>query len=107
MSDYTPTTDEMLDGYVTMKRREIPGDPILASIQALSEAERWLAAHDAEVRSHALNDAYWAVHVHRFDCTNGIRPVNSLYAGVQAAKYAISELNGTPIVRPWPIGDAS
>lgn len=54
---YTPTTDEMLDGYVTMKRREIPGDPILASIQALSEAVRWLAAHDAEVRAGVQGDA--------------------------------------------------
>lgn len=51
MSEYTPTTDEMLDGYVTMRRREIPGDRVLASVQALGEAERWLAAHDAEKRA--------------------------------------------------------
>jgi hypothetical protein len=51
MSDYTPTTDEMLDGYVTMRGREIPGDRVLASVQALGEAERWLAAHDAEKRA--------------------------------------------------------
>lgn len=51
MSEYTPTIEEVLDGYVTMRGREIPGDRVLASIQALSEAERWLAAHDAEKRA--------------------------------------------------------
>lgn len=56
MSDYTPTTDEVRAMYVTgtpPHRVTIP--------QGNGEFDRWLAQHDAEVRTAALNAAADAV----------------------------------------------
>lgn len=72
MSEHTPTTDEMLDGYVTMRRREISGDRVLASVQALGEAERWLGAHDAAKRTEweaEQGETEWAVRLRPDDET--------------------------------------
>lgn len=95
MSDHTPTTAQIRTGYASVAYTHEGVDLRLVVF------DRWLAAHDAEVRAEALHDAFWAVHAHRFDHTKGIRSVNSLYAGVQASKYAISELHRSPIIRPW------
>lgn len=43
------TDDEMFDGYRQMRAREILGDHLEASLQAMCEAQRWLAAHDADL----------------------------------------------------------
>lgn len=44
MSDYTPTTE-------TVRERFADGFPRAGYIQALEDFDRWLAAHDAEVRA--------------------------------------------------------
>jgi hypothetical protein len=49
--EYTATVDELIDGYRAMRAREIPGDRVLASIQAVMEAERGIAAVQAAVRA--------------------------------------------------------
>jgi len=55
MSDHTPSTDEVGEAYIQMRVREsgasTPDERILASVDALPEWERWLAAHDATVRA--------------------------------------------------------
>lgn len=56
MSDYTPTTDEVRAMYVTgtpPHRVTVP--------QGNAEFDAWLAQHDAEVRTAALNAAAEAV----------------------------------------------
>ena len=55
MSNYTPTTDEVRDayGYWSDSGPHAPPD----------EFNRWLAAHDAEVRAQALNEAADKIHV--------------------------------------------
>jgi hypothetical protein len=78
---------------------------------------RWKqAAHDAEVRAgvvaeepetpeqaraHAMHDAFWAVHVGRFHGRDAQHGVDTFYAGTNAAKRAIEDLHGSPIIRPW------
>ena len=62
MSDYTPTTEEVRADYVrdhTHGYDEYQGDRTLTAVQGDHEAEfdRWLAQHDAEVRTAALNAA--------------------------------------------------
>ena len=55
MSNYTPTTDEVRDayGYWSDSGPHAPPD----------EFNRWLAAHDAEVRAQALNEAADKIYV--------------------------------------------
>lgn len=106
MSEYTPTTERVRDTWTNAMSEgcasgEEPVDAQWDTERRDAQFDRWLAAHDAEVRAEALHDAYWAVHGHRFDHTNGIRPMNSLYAGVAAAKVAITDLHGNQIVGPW------
>lgn len=50
MTDYTPTTE-------TVRERFADGFPRAGYIQALEDFDRWLAAHDAEVRAAALREA--------------------------------------------------
>lgn len=47
---YTPWDDEIIDAYRAMRAREIGGDPVLASVESIAEASRWMADHDARVR---------------------------------------------------------
>ncbi|RBO72825.1 hypothetical protein [Microbacterium sp. H6] len=58
MSEYTPTTDEMRAFY-TAERLDGPhlgGFPLPTVEQAETEFDRWLAAHDAEVRAEARHE---------------------------------------------------
>jgi hypothetical protein len=52
-------------------------------------------------RTRALHDAFWAVHAGRFHGSNAEHGVNTFYAGTNAAKRAIENLHGSPIIRPW------
>ena len=54
MSDYTPTTDEVRDAYVDTGWA---ADGSLSDPRDPDEFDRWLAAHDAEVRAQALREA--------------------------------------------------
>lgn len=59
MSDYTPTTDELRDTYVSARASGEPGSPPCGKggeRLARTEFDRWLAQHDAEVAAMALWD---------------------------------------------------
>lgn len=66
MSEYTPTTDEMRAFY-TAERLDGPhlgGFPLPTVEQAETEFDRWLAAHDAEVRAGVVaEEPEWEVGV--------------------------------------------
>ena len=48
MSDYTPTTDEVRGAYVSARSEEEFAASYLSQFEP--EFDRWLAAHDAELR---------------------------------------------------------
>lgn len=61
-TEYTPTMDELVDGYRAMRARDAgrvePHDRILLSIEAVAEAKRALAARDREVAEKAWDEGY-------------------------------------------------
>ena len=54
VSDYTPTTDEVRGDYANFQLPASGGDFRVEYAEGLAEFDRWLAAHDAEVRASAL-----------------------------------------------------
>lgn len=75
--DYTPTTDEVRDGYATDPESEYY-DPIgyPAYARGLRRAfDRWLAAHDREVAERAAQRVrdYWDACGELIDSNNGAR----------------------------------
>lgn len=55
MSDYTPTDSLIRNGYLYVDRE--PGEPQSVLVERGEQFDRWLAQHDAEVRTAALNAA--------------------------------------------------
>jgi hypothetical protein len=84
MGDYTPTTEEVMRGFVAQNYKLVPqrdGESFsmwlsrfsieieTGELQIASEAaaRRWLADHDAEVAAKALTDAVQAVNAAAWD----------------------------------------
>ena len=53
MSEYTPTTDEVRAEYVQNRAIRVPTTTAVAS-----EFDRWLAAHDREVKAEAFDEGW-------------------------------------------------
>lgn len=51
MSDYTPTTEEVRGDYATFQLPAHGGDFRTEYAEGVAEFDRWLDAHDAEVRA--------------------------------------------------------
>lgn len=56
MSDYTPTTEEVRGDYATFQLPAHGGDFRTEYAEGVAEFDRWLAAHDAEVRSGVITE---------------------------------------------------
>ena len=58
MSDYTPTTEEVLDAYVAILMVAARGEGVLPKKDAYRQAvNRWLAEHDREQRAIGWGEA--------------------------------------------------
>lgn len=67
MSDYTPTTEQVRDGYRYDTEAEYR-DPITPHHEINGRAfDRWLKAHDAQVAAQALRDAADALDAYQGD----------------------------------------
>ena len=66
MSDFTPTTEQVRDGFRFDPEDEWrdPVGAVMRAIEAGRAFDRWLAAHDAELRAQIAADVAHAIDTH-------------------------------------------
>lgn len=93
--------DAMPREWTTYAIRQHIADALLPLVEARVQAAANQRA--AEIRREALHDAYWAVHVRRFDAdhdeADDLRRPDTFYAGIVRARMAIAALAepGAPV----------
>lgn len=70
MTDYTPTTERIREFYVGQRFQSelYAGRPAPGIVERYAEFDRWLSAHDAEVRAEEWDAGYEAGAEDQADC---------------------------------------
>ena len=100
MSDYLPSTEEVLDPYIWLMGRECAADREKA-------AQAWLAAHDREVAAKALREfmeqLQTAESVLALKLDNILNGIDWMDSGDEVARWIISAITATGEIRATQI----